>query len=79
MQALAAASKESYGRAYPYMTRLHILTEVEDGYSIAKVRCVHCCQSPVVLIRSTWSLPLELSWINKNHNFSRLDCMCTIM
>jgi hypothetical protein len=33
MISLAAASMESYDRAYPSLLRLHILKELEDGFS----------------------------------------------
>ena len=35
MESVAAACKESYSRAYPFVTRLHILHEVADGFSLA--------------------------------------------
>lgn len=34
MQSLSAAFKESYGRTYPYIARLQILSELEDGWDI---------------------------------------------
>ena len=34
MSFLSAASMESYGRAYPYLLQLHVLSEVEDGYKL---------------------------------------------
>ncbi len=36
MASLSAASMESYTRAYPMLTRLHVLQEIEAGYSLAK-------------------------------------------
>eukprot|EP01038_Epipyxis_sp_PR26KG_P009200 gene9200-12410_t len=37
MSSLATASMESYGRAYPLLTRLHILHEVETGYQLLSI------------------------------------------
>ena len=34
MSSLSAASMESYGRAYPLLTRLHVLQEIERGYDL---------------------------------------------
>ena len=36
MKALAAASRESYQRAYPILLRLHILNEIESGVDLLK-------------------------------------------
>jgi len=38
MSSLAAASMESYGRAYPLLVRLHILTEIDTGYELVHFR-----------------------------------------
>jgi len=38
MSSLAAASMESYGRAYPLLVRLHILTEIETGYELVHLQ-----------------------------------------
>jgi serine/threonine-protein kinase ATR len=34
MASLSAASMESYGRAYPLLTQLHVLSEMESGYKL---------------------------------------------
>ena len=37
MGSLGAACKESYGRAYPYIARLQILSELEDGLDLLSI------------------------------------------
>ena len=37
MSSLSAATMESYGRAYPYLTRLHILQELESGFELLQI------------------------------------------
>ena len=40
MKELSAASMESYGRAYPYLTRLHVLQELEGGAELMNFRAL---------------------------------------
>ena len=41
MSFLSAASMESYARAYPFLTRLHILQEIETGSQLVSMSGVH--------------------------------------
>lgn len=36
MPALSAASMESYSRAYPFLTKLHILSDIETGFALTQ-------------------------------------------
>ena len=39
MAPLSAASMESYSRAYPHLTRLHMLQELADAAALRQARC----------------------------------------
>jgi hypothetical protein len=45
MSLLSAATLESYGRAYPYLTQLHVLTEMETGFQLVHARALDSLQA----------------------------------
>lgn len=59
MIALGAASKESYERAYPFVTRLHILQEIEDGIQLIDVKG-DMAKREQVLDKLRWDARLRL-------------------
>eukprot|EP00605_Chrysophyceae_sp_TOSAG23-4_P002524 GSChrysophyteH1.ASY1.ANO1.2789.1 assembled CDS len=57
MSSLSAASMESYGRAYPQLVRLHILSEVEAAYDL-----IHAVSSGSSEVGEEKKLNIVKSW-----------------
>ena len=71
MLTLSAASMESYGRAYPMLTRLHILHELECGYEmlLLPTSTVH---HPNIAIVSNLEKPLNSKSVLSETRVERL-------
>ena len=59
MSSLSAASMESYGRAYPQLVRLHILSEIESGYELVHL---HPHSDSNISVRSERRSKMLKSW-----------------
>ena len=65
MSLLSAATMESYSRAYPFLTRLHILQEIETGCGLTQ-----CLPQSRVNIDPSKSINSHTNSNNENLNIS---------
>jgi len=61
IQPLAAASIESYERAYPHMIRLHMINEIERSFRVVFNASPHDKEREIALLRKEWDMRLELT------------------
>jgi len=61
IQPLAAASIESYERAYPHMIRLHMINEIERSFRVVFNASQQDKEKEIEQLRDEWKMRLELT------------------
>jgi len=83
MSSLSAATMESYGRAYPYLTRLHILQELESGFELLQIQGTtvdECRVARENLLRQwQWNERLEMMSPSQQQRSTLLACRRSIL